>query len=329
MSDNGHPYEALGPDQVLDAVESAGFVCDGRLLALNSYENRVYQVGIEDSVPVVAKFYRPGRWSDAAILEEHAFASELDELEIPVVAPLVLTDFDSTIGVAGAFRFALFPRRAGRWPELASADERIMMGRFLGRLHSVGRLTRFEHRLRLTADTFGREPLAALADSDCVPPDYRSNVLAACTELVEAAADRLEALAIPAIRVHGDFHLGNVLWDDGAPNVVDLDDCCLGPAVQDLWMLLDGTRDARQAQLADVMAGYEEFGWFDQTELGAIEALRALRMVRYNGWLAARWSDPAFPMAFPWFTSPRYWDEQIGALREQREALDEPPLRLS
>jgi Ser/Thr protein kinase RdoA (MazF antagonist) len=324
---SGHPYEALGPDQVLDAVESSGVICDGRLLALNSYENRVYQVGLEDGSMVVAKFYRPGRWSDQAILEEHAFSTELDELEIPVVAPLPLGDSATTLGVAGPFRFALFPRRPGRWPELTTADERQQMGRFLGRMHAVGRLTRFEHRHRLDMQSYGFGPLEALEASDCIPQDYRPNFMAAARELLDAVAERWEYMMLPIQRIHADFHLGNVLWANGGPNVVDLDDCCMGPAVQDLWMLLDGSRDQREGQLRDVLAGYEEFCWFDSTELVAIESLRALRMVRYNGWLAARWDDPAFQLAFPWFTSPRYWDEQIVALREQREQLDEPALK--
>lgn len=325
LSEN-HPYDALTPDCILDAVESAGFICDGRMLALNSYENRVYQVGIEDAEPVVVKFYRPARWRDESILEEHAFSMELEDLDVPVVAPVVLPAHGSTLGVHEMFRFAVFPRRTGRWPDLDTAEDRRSMGRFIGRLHACGQTRQFSDRPRLDAATFGFAPLADLERSECVPPDMSANVLDACRELLESISARLEGGAWRAQRIHGDFHLGNVLWSDTGPSIVDLDDCCTGPAVQDLWMLLSGGREEREGQLIDVLAGYREFADLDYSQLNYIEVLRGLRMVRYNGWIAARWADPAFGRAFPWFTSPRYWEEQMIGLREQLEILDEPPL---
>ena len=326
MEGEVHPYERLTPECVLDAVEAAGFECDGRMLALNSYENRVYQVGLEDSTPVIAKFYRPGRWHPEAIIEEHEFATELADLEIPVVAPLMLEPFDATIGEHEGFSFAVYPRRPGRWPDLETRTDRELLGRFIGRMHACGGIRPFGERIRLNVETFGHLPLADLERCESVPSEIRSNVLTAARMLLEAVALRLDAYPCRNIRLHGDFHLGNVLWSDHGPHIVDLDDCCTGPAIQDLWMLLSGSRDERQGQLLDVLRGYEEFAYIDYSELTIIEALRGLRMVRYNGWLAARWEDPAFQKAFPWFTTPRYWEEQIVNLREQLELLDEPSL---
>ena len=328
MEGEVHPYERLTPECVLDAVEAAGFECDGRMLALNSYENRVYQVGLEDSTPVIAKFYRPGRWHSEAIIEEHGFATELADLEIPVVAPLMLEPFDATVGEHEGFSFAVYPRRPGRWPDLETRTDRELLGRFIGRMHACGRIRPFGERIRLNVETFGHLPLADLEQCASVPSEIRNNVLTAARMLLEAVALRLDAYPCRNIRLHGDFHLGNVLWSDHGPHIVDLDDCCTGPAIQDLWMLLSGSRDERQGQLLDVLRGYEEFAYIDYSELTIIEALRGLRMVRYNGWLAARWEDPAFQKAFPWFTTPRYWEEQIVNLREQLELLDEPPLRV-
>lgn len=324
-----HPYSALTPDLILDAVESVGYRCDGRLLALNSFENRVYQVGIEEAQPVIAKFYRPQRWSDAMIDEEHAFARELTEAELPVVAPLAYGD-GCTLHRFGDFRFALYPRQRGRAPELESQDTLTWMGRFIGRIHAIGALKPFVHRPRIDLQSMGEEPVRVILDSDFVPVDLRpayeslvSQLLARLRSAFDAAAD------VPLIRLHGDCHPGNVLWDDDGPHFVDLDDSRMGPAVQDLWMLLSGDRETQALQARWVLDGYWEFNDFDPRALRLVEPLRTLRMIHYAGWLALRWDDPAFPAAFPWFNTQRYWQDHILALREQAAALDEAPLALS
>ena len=319
------PYENLTPERVLDAVESLGYQCDGRFIALNSYENRVYQVGLEGASPLVAKFYRPGRWSDAAIGEEHDFALSLAEREIPVVPPLLhqgrsLHEFEG-------FRFAVFERRGGHWPELDDPDNRRWIGRFLGRIHAMGAIGRFRHRERVDIDTLGVEPSRYLLAEDWIPP----HLIEAYRSLVDDVLVRVRACferagSYKEIRLLGDCHPGNILWTDHGPHFVDLDDCRNGPAVQDLWMLLSGDRHEQEQQLADLLEGYQEFHDFDYRELHLIEALRSLRMIHYSAWLARRWNDPAFPQAFPWFEQPRYWEEQVLALREQAALMDEPPL---
>ena len=321
-----HPFASLTPDLVLDAVESLGYLSDARVLALNSYENRVYQVGIEGEAPLIAKFYRPQRWSDAAIREEHQFSAELAALDIPVVAPLQ-RDGSSLFEHAG-FRFALFPRRGGRAPEPGNLDQLYRLGQLLGRLHAVGALRPFEHREALTVASFGHASLETLLDGQFIP----RSLLAAYESLARDLLKRLDALfaAHPAqaIRLHGDCHPGNLLCRDESFHIVDLDDCRMGPAVQDLWMMLAGSREERLGQLAELIEGYQEFHDFDSRELPLIEGLRSLRLMHYSAWLARRWDDPAFPQSFPWFGSERYWGEQILTLREQLAALDEPPLRL-
>jgi len=322
---SGHPYSRLTPDAVLDALESAGVRGDGRLLALNSYENRVYQVYVEDGPPVIAKFYRPARWSDAAILEEHAFALELAGREIPVVAPLVIEG--RTLHEAGGFRFAVYPRRGGRMPELDDPDTLEWIGRFIGRLHAVGAVTPFAARPALDIASFGVEPRDWLLEHRFVPPD----LLPAWRSVVDLALDGVRrcydrAGDVRAIRVHGDCHAGNILWTPDGPHFVDLDDARMGPAMQDLWMLLSGDRGAMTKALADVLAGYEDFHELDRRELALIEALRTLRLIHYSSWLARRWDDPAFPAAFPWFNTQRYWQDRILELREQVALMDEPAL---
>ena len=322
------PYQNLTPELILDAVDSRGYRCDGRLLALNSYENRVYQVWLEDGQSLVAKFYRPQRWEDRAILEEHAFAAELHGREIPVVPPLAAAD-GATLHRHAEFRFALFARQPGRAPELDRAGTLEWVGRFLGRIHAVGAVGRFRHRQDIDIESFGREPARYVLGNGFVPADiaaaYRTTVDDALTR-VEAAYRRAGVLR--PIRLHGDCHAGNVLWTDGGPHFVDLDDCRNGPAVQDLWMLLSGSRDEMRVQLEELLAGYRDFHDFDAAELALVEALRTLRMIHYAGWLARRWQDPAFPASFPWFNTQRYWQDQILALREQCAAMDEPPLEL-
>jgi Ser/Thr protein kinase RdoA (MazF antagonist) len=316
-------YAHLTPSFVLDALDSVGLAGDGRLLQLNSYENRVFQVFLEDGRVVVAKFYRPGRWSDAQILEEHAFALELAEAEVPVVPPLVLNG--QTLvrleheGVQ--HRFAVSARHAGRAPELDDRQVLQWLGRFIGRLHAIGVRSAFAHRRRLDIATFGRAPRALLLDrgivTDAERPAWQSTCDAAL-DAVQAAFDRVGA--VRQLRLHGDCHTGNVLWRDG-PHFVDLDDACTGPAVQDLWMLVSGDATAMAAQMGALLGGYRMFMPFDDVELGLIEALRTLRMVHHSAWIAERWSDPAFPAAFPWFGTPAYWSQQTTQLREQLEAL--------
>ena len=330
-----HPYGRLTPDVVLNALDSVGLRCDGRLLALNSYENRVYQVGVEeaDATPglVVAKFYRPARWSEAQILEEHAFALELAEAEIPVVAPTAFSG--RTLLEAEGFRLAVFPRRGGRAPELDDGDVLEWLGRFIGRIHAVGSVRAFTHRPAIDIASFGEEPRDFLLASGLIP-----------AELVEpwkqAAALALEGVRhcyaragkVASLRLHGDCHAGNVLWTPatgnnvGGPHFVDLDDSRMGPAVQDLWMLVSGDRDAMGRQLGRILEGYEDFAEFDDRELNLVEALRTLRLLHYSAWLARRWDDPAFPINFPFFGTPRYWQDRVLELREQIAAMQEPPI---
>jgi Ser/Thr protein kinase RdoA (MazF antagonist) len=298
---------------------------DGRLLALNSYENRVYQVGMEEGPPVVVKFYRPGRWTEAAILEEHAFVQELVEREIPVVPALTLGG--STLHQFDGFRFAVFPKHGGRAPELESRDTLEWLGRFLGRIHAVGQLRHFAHRPTLDLDSFGCEPRDYLLASGFIPHD----LAVAWRSVVEQALQGVRHCYARAgqprmLRLHGDCHAGNVLWTDDGPHFVDFDDSRMGPAVQDLWMLLSGEREERTRQLGDVLAGYEDFCDFDPRELHLIEALRTLRLIHYSAWLARRWDDPAFKQAFPWFNTQHYWQNRILELREQIALMDEAPL---
>lgn len=322
------PYQNLTPDLILDAVETCGWRCDGRQFALNSYENRVYQVGVEDGTALIAKFYRPQRWSNEAILEEHGFAIELAAREIPVVAPLATTD-GATLHEHRGFRFALFPKRPGRAPELENPDTLRWLGRFLGRTHAVGALRPFRHRPALDIASFGEEPARFVIEHDFVPVDLETAYQTITHDALQRVAQCYQrAGAARNIRLHGDCHAGNILWTGGGPHFVDLDDCRSGPAMQDLWMLLSGDRAAMSLQLGHVVAGYREFHDFNRGELALIEALRTLRMIHYAGWLARRWHDPAFPASFPWFNTQRYWQDQILALREQCAAMDEPPLEI-
>jgi Ser/Thr protein kinase RdoA (MazF antagonist) len=323
---SAHPYERLTPDLVIESVESLGSHSDGRILALNSYENRVYQVGIEDGPPLVVKFYRPGRWTDASIHEEHAFALELAGAEVPVVPPIVREGV--SLFEREGFRFAVFERRGGRWPELGTTTEREWMGRFLGRIHMVGRRQRFAHRERIEVERMGEASRDYLLNEGWLPEHLEAAYDSLTNDLIERVHSAFEAASAARIRLHGDCHRGNVLWTDDGPHFVDLDDCATGPAIQDLWMLLSGTRAEMSEQLAQILEGYSQFSTFDYSELILVESLRTLRMIHYAAWLARRWEDPAFPRAFPWFKEPRYWEEHVLQLREQLAAIDEGPLSL-
>jgi Ser/Thr protein kinase RdoA (MazF antagonist) len=325
MNDDKTPFAGLSPDLVLDAVESVGLITDGRQLALNSYENRVYQVGLDEAPPVIVKFYRPGRWSDGAILEEHSFTQELADREIPAVPPTRIGD--STLHEHQGFRFSVTARRGGRAPELGDPDVLEWIGRFIGRIHAVGETRPFELRPTLDIASFGDEPREYLLANDWIPPDlkdaYRSvseHALTGVRHCFERAGE------IRLLRLHGDCHVGNMLWTDDGPHFVDFDDTRMGPAVQDLWMLLSGDRAEMSTQLGHVLAGYEDFRSLDLRELHLVEALRTLRLLHYSAWIARRWNDPAFPAAFTWFGNQVYWQNRILELREQIAAMEEGPL---
>ena len=330
-------YRVLGPQQVLSALDAVNLRGDGRILQLNSYENRVFQVMLEDGGSVVAKFYRPGRWSGAQILEEHAFALELAAAEVPVVPPLVLLPDPDPQGLQllgqpptlacltlddEPHRFAVAARCAGREPELEDPEAMRQIGRFIGRLHAVGRQQRFEHRHHLNAAVDGRAAIHALLLGGFVTDAERPAWQQAAEQALALMTEAFESLQpLATLRLHGDCHLGNVLWRDGKPHVVDLDDAMQGPAVQDLWMLVSGGHDTMAQQLNLLLEGYEQFSEFDDRERRLIEPLRTLRMLRHSAWLAARWSDPTFPLNFPFFGTSAYWSQQTTQLREQVESM--------
>lgn len=310
------PYAQLTPERVLAAVEALGLATDGRLLALNSYENRVYQVGLEDAAPVVVKFYRPGRWSDAAIAEEHAFAADLAAAELPLVAPLSIAG--RSLHHFDGHRLALYPRRGGRAPSLESAEHLQWMGRLIARIHGIGARGRFEHRGAIDLDTFLRAPRAAVLGSALLPAALASRYGAAVDALEPLLRERFEQVQPHRLRLHGDCHPGNVLWTDAGPHFVDLDDARLGPAVQDLWML---ATDARSLEL--LLEGYAEFRDFDYAELALVEPLRVLRQLHWAGWIAQRWHDPAFPQAFAYVGEARWWEQHLNDLAEAALRLQE------
>lgn len=333
-----HAYEALTPDVVLDALASVGLMGDGRLMALSSYENRVYQVHLEAPVGsadlagdiVVVKFYRPDRWSDAQIIEEHAFASELMAAEVPVVGALTLDG--RTLHHYKGFGFSVSPSRGGRRPELDNPDVLEWIGRFLARIHTVGSAKPFVHRPALTLETFGNASRDVLLEGGYLPLDMASRWRKAFEEAMDTARAVFESVGdVQTLRLHGDCHPGNILWTPeglpgAGPHFVDLDDARSGPAVQDLWMLTSGDRPQCLRQLGALVDGYEEFREFDRRELALIEPLRTLRLVHYSAWLAQRWHDPIFPINFPWFGSSDYWKGQILVLEDQCEQMAEEPL---
>lgn len=325
MNQNTIPFTNLSPDLILDAIDSVGIATDGRLLALNSYENRVYQVGVDSASPIVAKFYRPNRWDDNAILEEHAFVKSLADKEIPAVAPISIDG--KTLFSYQDFRFSVFPKHGGRAPELDREGVLEWIGRFIGRIHSVGALSEFKYRPELNIDTFGQEPSRYLLDQGMIPKElelvYRG-VVAQALDGVKRCYERAGDIVL--LRLHGDCHMGNLLWTDAGPHFVDFDDSRMGPAIQDLWMMLSGEPDEMQKQFNEILLGYEDFYEFNPNELHLIEALRTLRLIHYSAWLARRWDDPAFKVAFTWFNTQQYWQDRILELREQIALMDEPPL---
>ena len=328
------PFARLTPDLILSAVDSLGLVTSGQLLALNSYENRVFQIGLDNpdgsrATPVVVKFYRPDRWSEAAILEEHTFVDELVQAEVPAVPALATRE--RTLHRYDGFWFAAFERRGGRAPELSDRSVLERIGRFLGRLHAVGSRAAYRHRPTLDVESFGVEPSGYLLDAGWIPPELADVYRGVVRDAIDEARRCFErAGRVNRLRLHGDCHEGNLLWTDTGPHpgphFVDFDDSRMGPAVQDLWMLLSGSRQDMQRQLSDLLVGYEDFAEFNPHELELIEALRTLRLIHYSAWIARRWQDPAFPAAFPWFDSPRYWEARILELREQIAAMQEPAL---
>lgn len=325
--DSVHPFSKLDPSYVADAVESCGYITDGRIFALNSYENRVYQIGIEESEPLIGKFYRPDRWTKAQIQEEHDFCFELLEDELPVVAPLVNNDNES-IFEHGDFMFSLFPRKGGRAPELDNPDNLVVLGRFLARIHNVGATKPFMHRPEITAQNYGHDSVAFVSAS--FMPGHLQEAYDTLTRDLLDYIDQVfaESQHIARLRVHGDCHIGNMLWRDDAPHFIDFDDCRTAPAIQDLFMLLSGSREEQRTQMVDILDGYQEFADFDKKELCLIESFRTLRMLHFSAWLARRWDDPAFPMGFPWFNTSRYWEEHILSLREQLAELHEPTIEI-
>ena len=335
-SENGpdikdHPYQLLTPDVVIDAIESTGRICDARILALNSYENRVYQVGLDADDPVIAKFYRPDRWSVEQIQEEHQFIQRLYEAEIPVVPPIVI-DRESEIPTLSHFNhfdFCIFPRQGGRAPELDNLDHLHQLGQYIGRIHAIGAGYPFKHRISLRVQAYGHDSVTFLLENDFIPGEVRPAYESIVNEVLAAIEQNSpESKEFDSISLHGDCHPGNVLWRDDRPHFVDFDDAISGPAIQDLWMLLSGDTANKQRQISEIVEGYELFREFDLRELKLIEPLRALRVLNYNAWLAKRWDDPAFPMSFPWFNTPRYWSEHILELKELLTSLHERPLTM-
>jgi Ser/Thr protein kinase RdoA (MazF antagonist) len=325
---SSHPYDDLKPDTILDAMEDAGFVVNGRLFALNSYENRVYQIGIEDKPPVITKFYRPGRWSEAQIREEHAFTLQLLDADIPVVAPMIMPSGD-TLGRHGDFLFAVFPQRGGQAPDTSVTDTLYRLGQWLGQLHNIGDTASFSHRPAMAILSGIEDNNRFLTENRWVPDDLRPAWDSLIPDLVNNCARRIdEAGEVHSLRLHGDCHAGNILCREEQMLFVDLDDCRTGPAIQDLWLLLNGDDIERGQQFGELLEGYEMFRDFNRRERHLIEPLRCYRQISHCTWLAKRWDDPAFPRFFPWFAQPRFWSDQILSLREQLAALQAPSINV-
>ena len=318
-------FSRLDPDTIINSIESLDYISDSRILALNSYENRVYQVGIEDETPIIAKFYRPDRWTDEMIKEEHAYTLELANAEISVVAPLVINN--ETLFSYEDYRFSIYPRFGGYAPELDNPDHLLQLGRILAQIHNIGDIKDFETRPTINIDEFAIKPVRYLLENNFIPMDLETAYSTLNDDLIIRIKRCFEQAGhYKSLRLHGDCHHGNVLTRDEKFYIVDFDDSRTGPAVQDLWMFLSGDRNYMTARLNDFMEGYTEFRDFDPRELHLLEALRTLRLIYYSAWLAQRWNDPAFPIAFPFFNSQRYWEDQILSLREQASLMEEPPL---
>ncbi|HCH24696.1 MAG TPA: serine/threonine protein kinase [Oceanospirillaceae bacterium] len=327
---NHHPFAQLTPDLIMDAIESQGYLSDGRFIALNSYENRVYQVGIEEATPIIAKFYRPERWSDEQILEDHQFSWQLADQELPVVPPIRNAQGKTLLTYQG-FRFALYERKGGHAPELSNLEHLYALGRLLGRMHAVGAIAPFQHRPTLDLAGFGTNSFELISQHH-IPESLKLAYTSLGEDLLNLMQQKLDTYcqhgSVNLIRVHGDCHPGNILWRDDHAHFVDLDDARMAPAIQDIWMLLSGDRQEQTIQLQELLEGYEEFYDFDMRQLQLIEIYRTLRIMHHAAWIAKRWSDPAFPIAFSWFNSERYWSEHILTLREQFAALQEPALSI-
>lgn len=325
-----HPYEKLTPDIVINAVESLGYISDARILALNSYENRVYQVGVQDQEPIIIKFYRPERWSINQILEEHEFTNKLYSLDVPVVPPKVFSALEyKTLGNFENFLFSIYPRQGGRAPELDNLEHLFQLGQFIGRIHSVGASFNFKFRNSISVEDFGEKNVRYLIDNNFIPKDLLPAYKSISSQLLKILSlTQLNSNKFKTISLHGDCHPGNILWREERPHFLDFDDAITGPAIQDLWMLLSGEKENRQKQFSEILEGYENFYYFDSSELALIEPLRVLRVLNYNGWLAKRWKDPAFPISFPWFNTQKYWSEHILELKELLSSLNEPALNL-
>ena len=311
------PFDALGPGAVFSAAESIGLIPSGRLFALNSYENR--------GALWVLKFYRPARWSNAQIDEEHSFTHELADAELPVAAPI---ERDGTsLFEHDRLRFAAFPYLAGRAPELDDKTTLTLLGRTLARMHAIGNRDRFDHRPSLTIERLGVQARLTVQRSGFVPEALEEQYARVSEQVIGRVRQTFDNFGpLPGLRIHGDCHVGNILWRESGPLFVDLDDCMTGPRIQDLWMFLSGDAASQQSSWAAIMEGYELFGEFDFAELTLVEALRSLRILHHAAWIASRWNDPAFPRAFPWFGDARFWERHIADLFEQLSAMDDPPI---
>ncbi|MCM0612733.1 serine/threonine protein kinase [Marinobacter sediminum] len=328
LATSPHPYDSLKPDTILDAMEEAGFAVSGRLFALNSYENRVYQVGLDEGPPVIAKFYRPGRWTESQIREEHEFTLELLDADIPVVAPLAMPSGD-TLGQHGDFFFAVFSQRGGQAPDVSVTDTLYRLGQWLGQLHNIGAKKPFEHRPRFSLLEGIEANNRLLIKGNWIPQDLRPAWDSLIPDLIRYCGACIDDTGpVESLRLHGDCHAGNILCRDEQMLFVDLDDCRSGPAIQDMWLLLNGEDSERGAQLGELLEGYEMFRDFNRRERHLIEPLRCYRQIAHCAWLAKRWDDPAFPRFFPWFAQPRFWSDQVLSLREQLAALQAPSISL-
>lgn len=321
---NLRPYDSLSPAVVMDAIESVGYRCTGLVNPLNSYENRVYEVGVENALPVIAKFYRPNRWSFAQIREEHIFANQLEEAEVPVVAAIKI-DGESLFEYEG-YTFCLYEKRGGRSIELIEDEDFRTMGRLIGRIHSIGSLGGYEHRETISPKLYGWDNLEYLRTSKLVPAD----ILPAYDSVVVQLLNQIDTLwknyeGIEHVRLHGDCHLGNILKDTEI-FFVDLDDSLMGPAVQDLWLFATGGRSNMLRQFGLLIDGYTQVRGFDYRQLQLVEAMRSLRMIHYTAWIAKRWEDPTFKHNFAFLDTYEYWNSHLQSLREQMAELHEPML---